>query len=78
MRVHNPGDGDVVEVSYQVTEPTRAQVRLGERKAAVDVPAGGGKLEISTDGLSPGTHDLEVTIPPIPTYRAPVEIRTPG
>jgi hypothetical protein len=78
VRVHNPGDGDVVEVSYAVTERTQARVRLGDREAAVDVPAGGGKLDISTEGLSPGSHDLEVTIPPIPTYRAPVEIRTPG
>ena len=78
VRVHNPGDGDVVEVSYEVTERTQARVRLGERETTVDVPPGGGKLEISTEGLSPGTHDLEVTIPPIPAYRAPVEIRTPG
>ena len=78
VRVHNPGDGDIVEVSYEVTERTRAQVRLGDREASVDVPPGGGKLEISTEGLSPGTYDLEVTIPPIPAYRAPVEIRTPG
>jgi hypothetical protein len=67
-------EGEPLVATYSVPGAARARVRLADRETAVDVPAGTGRLEISTEGLAPGTYELEVTIPPIPAQRTPVEV----
>ena len=64
-----------VTVRYLFSAPADAHVELAGREADVRIEPGPGSLEISTEGLSPGTHDLTITAPPAPTYRERVEIR---
>ena len=70
--------GDPLVATYSVPASTRARVKLDGRETAVDVPAGDGRVEISTEGLEPGTYELEVAIPPIPTQRTQVEVVAGG
>ena len=66
--------GEPLVANYSIPEAARARVRLGGRETTVDVPAGDGNLEISTDGLDAGLYDLEIELPPIPPQPTRVEI----
>ena len=55
--------GEPVVVQYSVTEAGRAEAELGGRHAKVEIPSGRGRLEISTEGFSPGTYEVEVVLP---------------
>ena len=62
-------EGETVRVSYLFSAPTEARVELAGREAEVQIEPGSGSVEISTEGLPAGTHDLTITAPPAPTYR---------
>ena len=66
-------DGTVT-VRYLFAAPTEATVELAGREAEVTLEPGAGSLEISTEGLPPGTQDLTITTPSAPTYRERVQI----
>lgn len=67
-------EGETVTVRYLFGAPADARVELAGREAEVQIGPGPGSLEVSTEGLPPGTHDLTITAPPAPTYRERVEI----
>ena len=67
-------DGKVT-VRYIFGAPTEATVELAGREAEVTLEPGPGSLEITTEGLPPGTHDLTITTPSAPTYRKRIQIR---
>ena len=67
-------EGEPVVVRYFFSAPTKALIELGGRETQVDVPAGTGRLEISTDGLPGGTHKLVITVRSMPPYRHRIEI----
>ena len=66
--------GDTVTVRYLFPAATQASVELAGREAEVEVGPGSGSLEVSTEGLPPGTHDLTISTPVAPTFRTPVAI----
>jgi hypothetical protein len=68
------GEGEPVTVRYFFTAPTRARVELAGRKTAVRVPEGAGRLEVSTEDLPAGEHQLELAVPGTPPYRERIEI----
>lgn len=63
-----------VRVRYFLTAPTEGTVTFAGREAKLRLGAGAGRIEISTEGLSVGTHELEISIPPQPLYRERIEI----
>ena len=67
-------EGEALSVRYFLTARAEGTVRLAGREAPIDVAAGSGRLEISTEGLPSGTHSLEIALPPLPPYRERVEI----
>ena len=67
-------DGTVT-VRYLFAAPTEATVELAGHEAEVTLEPGSGSLEITTEGLPPGAHDLTITTPTAPTYRKRVQIR---
>jgi hypothetical protein len=67
-------EGEPVIVRYFFTAPTEGTVELAGREASLRVGPGAGRVEISTEGLPSGTHDLEISIPPMPRYRKRIEI----
>ncbi len=67
-------EGDTVTVRYLFSAAADALVGLAGHEAEVPIEAGAGSLEISTDGLPPGTHDLTITAPHTPTYRERVAV----
>ena len=66
-------DGTVT-LRYVFGAPTEATVELAGRQAEVTLEPGPGSLEISTEGLPPGTHDLTITTPAAPVYRERIQI----
>ena len=67
-------EGETVTVRYLFSAAAEVTVELAGREAEVEVGPGSGSLEISTDGLPAGTHDLTISTPAAPTYRQSVEI----
>lgn len=67
-------EGEPVTVRYFFTAPTKGSVELAGREAGLEVPAGAGRLEISTDGVAAGSYRLEIAVPATPLYRERVEI----
>jgi hypothetical protein len=67
-------EGEPVVVRYFFSAPTKALIELGGRETQVNVPAGAGRLEISTDGLPAGTHKLVISVRSMPPYRRRIEI----
>jgi hypothetical protein len=67
-------EDEPVVVRFFFTAPTDGTVELAGREAAVKVPAGAGRLEISTDGLPAGTHKLVISVRSMPPYRHRIEI----
>jgi hypothetical protein len=67
-------EGQRVIVRYLFSAPAEARVELAGRKAEAEIEPGSGSVEISTEGLPRGTHDLTITAPPAPTYRERVVI----
>jgi len=67
-------EGEPVVVRYFFTGATQGTVDFAGREASVDVPAGAGRLEISTDGLPAGEHRLVITVRSTPPYRQRIEI----
>jgi hypothetical protein len=67
--------GEPVVVRFFFTAPTEGTVELASRETSVDVPAGAGRLEISTEGLPAGTERLVITVRSMPPYRQRIEIR---
>ena len=67
-------EGETVTVRYLFSAPAAAHVALAGREAEVQIEPGPGSLEISTEGVPPGTHDVTITAPPAPIYRERVEI----
>jgi hypothetical protein len=70
--------GEPLVATYAIPQAGRARVRFGDRETQVEVPAGDGRLEISTEGLDPGSYDLEIELPPVPAQRTRVEILPGG
>jgi hypothetical protein len=68
-------EGKTVTLRYLFSAAADARVELAGHEAEVQIVPGPGSLEISTEGLPPGTHDLTITAPSAPTYRERVEIR---
>ena len=66
--------GEPVILRYFFTARTEGTAELAGRKAKVEVPEGAGRLEISTEGLPAGTHQLEIAVPAAPLYRERIEI----
>lgn len=67
-------EGDTVTVQYLFPAATPATVELAGHEAEVEVGPGSGSLEISTEGLPAGTHDLTISTPVAPTFRTPVAV----
>lgn len=67
-------EGEPVVVRFLFTAPTEGRVELAGRQAALHVPAGAGRLEISTEGLPAGTQELVISVRSMPPYRQRVEI----
>jgi hypothetical protein len=67
-------EGDTVTVRYLFPAATPASVELAGRDAEVEVGPGPGSLEISTEGLPAGTHDLTISTPVAPPFRTPVDV----
>ena len=67
-------EGDTVTVRYVFPAATEATVQLAGHEAEVEVGPGPGNLEISTNGLPAGTHDLTISTQSAPTFRTPVKI----
>jgi len=67
-------EGDTVTVRYVFPSATPATVELAGHEAEVEVGPGSGSLEISTEGVTAGTHDLTISTPTAPTFRTPVEV----
>jgi hypothetical protein len=67
-------EGDTVTVRYLFSASTPASVELAGHQAEVEVGPGSGSIEISTEGLPAGTHDLTISTPAAPTFRTPVEV----
>jgi hypothetical protein len=67
-------EGDTVTVRYLVSGSTEARLALAGREAEVKVGPGSGSVEISTEDLPAGTHELTISIPSAPTFRTPVKI----
>jgi hypothetical protein len=66
-------DGTVT-VRYLFPAPADATVELAGREAEVTLEPGSGSLEISTEGLPQGAHDLTITTPSAPTFRERIQI----
>ena len=66
--------GEPVVVRFFFTAPTDGTVELAGREAPVKVPAGAGRLEVSTEGLPAGTHKLVITVRSMPPYRQRIVI----
>ncbi len=66
--------GEPVIVRFFFTGRTEGRVELAGREAALHVPAGAGRLEISTEGLPAGTHALVISVQSMPPYRQRIEI----
>jgi hypothetical protein len=54
--------GEKLSFDYAVVMATKARVELGGKSGSVELPPGSGRLEISTEGLGPGTYTLVVEI----------------
>ena len=67
-------EGEPVSLRYFFTAPTRGTVEFAGRDADVEVPEGAGRIEVSTDGLPAGTHELEIAVPAAPLYRERIEL----
>jgi hypothetical protein len=67
-------EGEPVVVRFFFTAPTGGTVEFAAREASVKVPAGAGRLEISTEGLPAGTERLVITVRSMPPYRQRIEI----
>lgn len=67
-------EADAVTVRYLFPQATTANVALAGRDADVTIGPGAGSLEISTEGLRAGSHELTISTPAAPTYRHPVRI----
>jgi len=67
-------EGEPVVVRFFFTAPTDGTVELAGREAPVKVPAGAGRLEVSTEGLPAGTHKLVITVRSMPPYRQRIVI----
>jgi hypothetical protein len=66
--------GEPVIVRFFFTGPTEGTVELAGREAALRVPAGAGRLEISTEGVPAGTQKLVISVRSMPPYRKRIEI----
>lgn len=66
--------GEPVVVRFFFTGQTEGTVELAGREAPLRVPAGAGRLEISTEDLPAGTHKLVISVPSMPPYRQRIEI----
>ncbi len=73
-RATTVAEGEPVVVRFLFTAPTEGRVELAGREAALHVPAGAGRLEISTEGLPAGTHELVISVRSMPPYRQRIEI----
>jgi hypothetical protein len=73
-RAPTVAEGEPVVVRFLFTAPTEGRVELAGREAALHVPAGAGRLEISTAGLPAGTHRLVISVQSMPPYRRRIEI----
>jgi hypothetical protein len=67
-------EGDPVIVRYFFTAPVEGTVEFAGRESSVMIPAGAGRLEISTEGVPAGTHELEIALPQLPVSRKRIEI----
>ncbi len=67
-------EGEPVVVRFFFTAPTEGTVELAGREASVKLPAGAGRIEISTDGLPAGTQKLVITARSMPPVRRRIEI----
>jgi hypothetical protein len=65
---------DAVTVHYLFPAPVQVTVALAGREAVVELEKGSGSIEVSTKGLPRGAHELTISAPSAPTFRAPVEI----
>ncbi|HYH58364.1 MAG TPA: hypothetical protein VD790_03985 [Thermoleophilaceae bacterium] len=68
-------EGKTVTVRYLFSDSAEATVELVDREAEVTVGPGAGSIEISTEGLPSGSHELKITSESAPTYEAPVTVR---
>ena len=67
-------EADAVTVRYVFPAATEATVELAGREAEVEVGPGPGSLEISTERLPAGSHELTISTQSAPTFRTPVNI----
>jgi hypothetical protein len=67
-------EGEPVVVRFFFTAPTDGTVELAGREAPVSVPAGAGRLEISTDDVPAGPHALVISVRSMPPYRKRIEV----
>jgi hypothetical protein len=67
-------EGEPVVVRFFFTGATDGTVEFAGREASVKVPAGAGRLEISTDDVPAGTHQLLITVRSMPPYRQRIEV----
>jgi hypothetical protein len=67
-------EDETVTVRYLFARQSEARVELAGSEAEVEVGPGPGSLEISTEGLPAGTHELTISTASAPTFRTPVEI----
>ena len=67
-------EGEPVVVRFVFTAPTEGTVELAGREASVKVPAGAGRIEISTEGLPAGMQTLVITARSMPPVRRRIEI----
>jgi len=67
-------EGEPVVVRFFFTASTDGTVEFAGRETELHAPAGAGRLEISTEGLPPGTHQLVISVRSMPPYRQRIEI----
>ena len=73
-KANRVAEGEPVIVRFFFTAATDGRVELAGREATLHVPPGAGRLEISTEGLPVGTHQLVISVRSMPPYRQRIEI----
>lgn len=73
-RATRVSEGEPVVVRYFFTGATDGTVEFAGHETSVKLPAGAGRLEISTDDVPAGTHQLLITVRSMPPYRQRIEV----
>jgi len=73
-RATRVAEGEPVVVRFFFTAATGGRVDFAGREAALHIPPGAGRLEISTEELPAGKHRLVISVRSMPPYRQRIEI----